>query len=217
MEPTILFEDTHLVVLNKPPGLLSQGEATGDENLVDWLRAYFGRNYVGLVHRLDRNTSGLMVVAKRTKAANRLTEALQSGHLKRTYQALVEGKLDRPEEWVHWLKKDERTNTVRVVTPGNGKEARLTLVPLRSGGKPGAPVTLVEFTLDTGRSHQIRVQAQAQGHPLVGDRKYGSTRDYSRPALHSARLSFPHPMSGEVLRFEEKMPEEWERILGMDR
>src|SRR6185312_17156504 len=87
--PKILFEDQHLIVLSKPAGLLSQGEKTGDENLVDWLRTYLGRPYVGLVHRLDRNTSGIMVVAKRTKSAQRLTDALQKGDLHRSYLGWV--------------------------------------------------------------------------------------------------------------------------------
>src|SRR6476646_8222582 len=92
LTPKIIFEDPNLIVLSKPAGLLSQGEHKGDPNLVDWLRIYLGRPYVGLVHRLDRNTSGIMVVAKRTKAAQRLTEQLQSGKLERTYLAWLEGK-----------------------------------------------------------------------------------------------------------------------------
>lgn len=131
-EIPFLYEDQHLVVLNKPAGLLSQGESTGDENLVDLLRVRFGRNYVGLVHRLDRNTSGLMVVAKRSKAANRLTESLQRGKLIRRYLCVVEGKVLPPTGYVgragsknspsgrgadqgwtelsHWLVKNEKTN-----------------------------------------------------------------------------------------------------------
>ena len=115
LTPRILLEDTHLAVLSKPAGLLSQGESTGDFNLVDWCRDYFGRNYVGLVHRLDRNTSGLMVVAKRSKSAERLTEALKKGQLVRIYQALLHGDLREPAEWVHFLKKNESTNVVSVV------------------------------------------------------------------------------------------------------
>ena len=103
-DPKIIYEDTHLVVLSKPAGLLSQGEKTGDINLVDWLRDYFGRHYVGLVHRLDRNTSGIMVVAKRTKAAQRLTLALQKGELNRIYRAWLIGTLSQPVRWKHFLK-----------------------------------------------------------------------------------------------------------------
>ncbi len=223
-EPRILFEDQHLVVLSKPAGLLSQGEHTGDDNLVDWLRARFGRPYVGLVHRLDRNTSGLMVVAKRTKAAQRLTLSLQNGELVRTYQALLCGRLEAPADWRHFLQKDERTNLVRVVRASSGrgvKEARLGVRPLRIGGRPGSVLTLAEFVLDTGRSHQIRVQAAAEKLPLLGDLKYGgpSAANWGGlrplgPALHSCELRFPHPMGGAEIAYTDATPREWERWLG---
>src|ERR1700722_17281453 len=104
--PLILFEDQHLIVISKPAGLLSQGEKTGDENLVDWARAYVKRNYVGLVHRLDRNTSGAMVLAKRTKSAQRLTDSLQKGELTRSYLAWVQGEVREKTRWRHFLLKD---------------------------------------------------------------------------------------------------------------
>ena len=215
LSPRILFEDNHLIVLDKPAGLLSQGEVTGDENLVDWLRGHFGRHYVGLIHRLDRNTSGIMVVAKRTKAAQRLSDALRDGKLTRTYLGWAEGTLAAPARWRHFLHKDERTNLVRVVpakapgvTPG-AKEAVMRATPVRSGSWKGVVATLVEFELKTGRSHQIRAQSAHEGHPLLGDVKYGArTRDFGRPALHSFRLSFPHPMSKEQLTFEAELPED---------
>jgi len=211
----ILFEDTHLIVLDKPAGLLSQGEHTGDENLVDLLRAHFGRNYVGLVHRLDRNTSGVMVVAKRSKSAERLTRALQEGTLVRSYLAWLEGSLstaDAPARWEDWLVRDEKTNTTRVARPGSpgAKKASLEIRPKRQALLGGGPVTLCEFELDTGRAHQIRAQAAARGHPLLGDRKYGAKLEFSRPALHSHQIAFPHPMSRELLRFECPLPADLE-------
>jgi 23S rRNA pseudouridine1911/1915/1917 synthase len=209
--PEILFEDNHLIVVCKPAGMLSQGEHTGDENLVDWARAHVGRNYVGLVQRLDRNTSGVMVIAKRTKSAQRLTEALLSGELQRTYLAWVKGRLEREMRWQHHLLKDESKNLVRVVPETNpqGKLAVLFAKPLRQGAWKNIPLTLVEFVLETGRSHQIRVQAAHEGLPLLGDVKYSGGNDgFQRPALHSHRLSFPHPMSREVMSFEAKLPEE---------
>ena len=211
---TFIFEDQHLAVLSKPAGLLSQGEITGDENLVDLLRVHFGRNYVGLVHRLDRNTSGIMVVAKRTKSAQRLTDALQSGRMKRTYLAWVEGELRGEVVWRHHLLKDEKKNLVRVHP--SGSEAVLRARPIRAGKWKTLKVTLIELELETGRSHQIRVQAAHEGYPLLGDVKYGSgteaSRSFGRPALHSHRLSFPHPMpkegQEEVLHFEAPLPED---------
>lgn len=215
-EPTLLFEDTHLIVLSKPAGLLSQGEHTGDENLVDWLRGYLGRPYVGLVHRLDRNTSGIMVVGKRTKSANRLSEALREGRLEREYLAWVEGRAPLGEalHWEHKLLKDEATNRVRVVASGQGQAARLTATPLQASAWQGQPVTLIRFKLETGRSHQIRAQSSHEKLPLLGDRKYGARLPgFPRPALHSWLIRFPHPMSGEELSFEAELPEDMRNLL----
>jgi len=210
--PKILFEDQHLIVLSKPAGLLSQGEKTGDENLVDWLREYLGRPYVGLVHRLDRNTSGLMVVAKRTKSAQRLTSALQEGKILRTYLAWVTGVLPKEVRWSHRLQKDTRKNIVKVISSG-GKDSVLTATPVGRGIWNQDPLTLVKFKLETGRSHQIRVQAAHEGFPLLGDTKYGPTsRSFPRVALHSHFLEFPHPMSGEIMKFEDPLPKDLNQI-----
>ena len=215
----ILFEDPNLIVINKPAGLLSQGEETGDENLVDLLRTYFGRHYVGLVHRLDRNTSGLMVIAKRTKAAQRLTEQLQDGKLERIYYALLQGALHRESQtWEHWLLKNEKTNTVQTFpfskftqnsAPRSAKQALLHVRKIEGNSS----LTLAEFKLETGRSHQIRAQAQAMGYSLLGDTKYGGSSDFPRPALHSARLSFDHPISKERLSFEAPLPADMAQAL----
>jgi 23S rRNA pseudouridine1911/1915/1917 synthase len=219
MQPEIIFEDTHLIVVAKPAGLLSQGEITGEENLVDWCRTHFGRNYVGLVHRLDRFTSGLMVVAKRSKSAERLTKALQDGDLVRVYRAILEGELKEKATWRHHLKKDEKTNTSTAVRAGvsGAKEAVLFVDPISVIKHPGGMVlTLAEFKLETGRSHQIRVQAAAMGLPLLGDSKYGakfSTLGMTRPALHSARMEFPHPMTKEILKFESALPRDLQALL----
>jgi 23S rRNA pseudouridine1911/1915/1917 synthase len=214
--PLILFEDQHLIVLSKPAGLLSQGEISGDENLVDWLRVHVGRPYVGLVHRLDRNTSGIMVVAKRTKSAQRLTESLQNGEIRRSYLAWIGGELPAPSKWRHYLLKDEKQNRSRVVRQGthDAKEATLSVRPVLISELEGQIVTLAEFVLETGRSHQIRAQAAHEKHPLVGDAKYGGLRTslINRPALHSYHIEFPHPMSREILAFSAPLPQEFSRI-----
>jgi len=207
----VLFEDQHLIVLSKPAGLLSQGDHSGEENLVDCLRERFGRHYVGLVHRLDRNTTGLMVVAKRSKSAERLTTQLQNGELIRAYHAIVWGTLTGESRWEHWLLKNEKTNEVKAVppkTPGS-KTAILKAQALRSLIHPTTKdaLTLVHFELETGRSHQIRVQSAAMQHPLIGDAKYGGDKVltlFPRPALHSCFLSFVHPISKEKLSFEQR-------------
>jgi len=218
--PAILFEDPHLIVLSKPAGFLSQGEKKGDANVVDWLRGYLGRHYVGLVHRLDRNVSGVMVAAKRTKAARRLTEALCSDQMSRVYRGWLAGKLSRKARWSHTLLKDEETNLTRVVSSRHpkGKAAVLSVRPLGYGRWEGMDLTLAEFELETGRSHQIRAQAAAEGFPILGDEKYGGpgrralNKKFGRPALHSFRIRFPHPMTGETLVFEAELPEDMQRI-----
>jgi 23S rRNA pseudouridine1911/1915/1917 synthase len=216
LTPRILFEDTHLAVIDKPAGLLSQGERTGDRNLVDWLRVHFGRNYVGLVHRLDRNTSGVLVVAKRTKSAQRLTESLQQDRLRRRYLAWLTGTLPAGESvrWRHHLLKDEARNLVRAVRPGTpgAKSAELMAVGRVTARWRGLELTLTELVLETGRSHQIRAQAAAERHPLLGDRKYLGTGapaaagEFPRTALHSWTIEFPHPMGGETMAFSASLP-----------
>ncbi len=215
----ILFEDQHLIVLSKPPGLLSQGESTGEENLVDYLRKYFGRHYVGLVHRLDRNTSGLMVVAKRSKSADRLSQQLKAGDLVRKYHAILWGELSEHEHWEHWLLKNEATNEVRTVPPGTAgaKLASLQVRALKkfSHPKSGDVLTYAEFELETGRGHQIRAQSAAMHHFLIGDSKYGNSKSnalFHRPALHSCYLSFLHPISKEKMTFSEPYPSDWEAL-----
>jgi len=211
----ILFEDQHLIVLSKAPGVLSQGDISGEPSLVDLLREYFGRHYVGLIHRLDRNTSGLMVVAKRSKSADRLTQQLQDGRLIRKYRAVLEGTLKEPAIWKHSLLKNEKTNEVKVVaagTPGS-KAASLKVTPIQHLKRQEVDMTLAEFELETGRSHQIRVQSAAMYHSLAGDPKYGSVRVktiFHRPALHSSYLEFEHPISKEILKFEENTAKDWD-------
>jgi 23S rRNA pseudouridine1911/1915/1917 synthase len=210
----ILFEDTHLAIINKPAGLLSQGDISGEENLVDILRKHFGRNYVGLVHRLDRNTSGLMIVAKRSKSADRLTQSLQKGLLKRGYLAFLSGSLSQKLKWTHHLVKDEKTNTVRCYQEARPQsKVAIMQVEALSQHRHG---TLCRIELETGRSHQIRVQSAFEGHALLGDTKYAPpeiAQKAHRPALHSAFLSVPHPMTQENLSFEIPWPDDLKSLL----
>ena len=209
-EIRIIAEDNHYVVISKPAGLLSQGDVSGDESIVTYFQKLWGRPYVGLVHRLDRNTSGIMVVAKRSKAAQRLTDSLQKDEIKRTYFAWVEGTPPATLKLTHYLEKNEKTNTVNVFArpkPG-AKEAILTAKKVRSTQLSGKTISLLEIILDTGRSHQIRAQLAFEGFPIVGDKKYGSEMREPRPALHSFSIEFPHPTTQEILRFEDPLPKE---------
>ncbi|MBI4924469.1 MAG: RluA family pseudouridine synthase [Bdellovibrio sp.] len=212
IELKIIFEDANIIVLSKPAGLLSQGAHKNEENLVDLLRHYLGRQYVGLIHRLDRNVSGIMLIAKRTKAANRLSKSLQAGKIKRTYLGFIFGKLESEKIWRHLLLKDTVNNQVRVVSTKQQltKEASLKVTPLNIYFLKNQWITKVLFELETGRSHQIRAQCLAENMHLIGDPKYGikNSIQFSRPALHSYELCFDHPISGLSLNFKAPMPED---------
>jgi 23S rRNA pseudouridine1911/1915/1917 synthase len=152
-----------------------------------------------------------MVVAKRSKAAERLSEQLVNGALRRNYQAIVLGTLNEKRRLKHYLIKNEATNEVRAFDrkKDGAKEAALWVHPLKNFQQGGISLTLVELELETGRSHQIRVQCAVSGFPLVGDQKYGTPAAknlFYRPALHSSMLSFFHPMSKEPLVYLEEMP-----------
>lgn len=216
-----LFEDNHCLAVDKPAGLLTQGDETGEPSLVDLLREDIkmrfhkpGNVYVGLVHRLDRPVSGVVLVARTSKAAARLSSQFREGAVRKVYRAVVEGYLrDDEGEWADVLRKDERRNVVEVVpagTPG-GKEARLAF---RVVGR-GARTTTVELRPTTGRGHQLRVQLAARGLPIVGDRKYGAATGLRaldggpRIALHARSLTFTHPTRREPVTVTAPVPADW--------
>ena len=194
----IIYEDNHILVAVKPQNMPSQEDESKDPDILSILKNYLketydkpGDAYLGLVHRLDRVTGGVMVFAKTSKAAARLSEAIREGEFEKTYLAVV---YDTPKEkqavLVNHLKKDPKSNTVRVVpevTEG-AKYAELTYKVFESIGK----LSLVGVKLATGRSHQIRVQFASRGYPLVGDHKYGSKDTATAPMLFSCSLSFPY-------------------------
>jgi 23S rRNA pseudouridine1911/1915/1917 synthase len=199
--PRVLYEDNHCVAVFKPAGLLTIGDRTGDRALVDFVRddlrqryRKLGNVYVGVVHRLDRPVAGVVLFARTSKAAGRLAEQFRRGGVRKVYQALVEGRVATAEgDLVDRLVKDRRTNIVRRTTkPGpQSRECALRFRRLKVLGD----TTLLEIEPRTGRSHQIRVQLAAAGHPIVGDRKYGSTRAFSDGiALRAVRLVFEHPV-----------------------
>lgn len=200
----VLFEDNHCLAVAKPARLLVAGDETGDETLLDRAKAYLkqkyakpGDVYLGLVHRLDRPVSGVVLFARTSKAAGRLSEQFRMGTAHKVYHALVESTPSPPEGELHdWLLKDEKLNISRRVpgsTPG-AKECVLryrVLEPRRPDG-----MSLVEVTPLTGRSHQIRVQLSGQGWPILGDAKYGARRPFDEGAiaLHAYELTFEHPV-----------------------
>jgi 23S rRNA pseudouridine1911/1915/1917 synthase len=217
----VVYEDNHCLAVNKPAGLLAQGDATGEPTALDEARSYLkakyskpGNVFIGLVHRLDRPTSGLLLLARTSKAASRLSEQFREGTVEKAYWAIVEGSCPADDgEWDDTLLKDERNNVVEVVpagTPG-GRHASLAYRVLgRSGGR-----TLMEVRPRTGRGHQIRVQLASRGLPIVGDRKYGAKSSVlavdgkPRVALHAYGLTFSHPTRREAIVLTAKAPPDW--------
>lgn len=206
----VLYQDKDLVVCRKAPGLLSEGE--GPDSLVTLLSRQCGVP-VYPVHRLDRGAAGLMVFARSQASAAALSRAVQEKRLNKEYFALVSGvPTPAAGEMTDFLFKDSQKGKVFAVKrPRKGvREARLTYRTLWSGG--AEPVSLVRIRLDTGRTHQIRVQFSSRGMPLLGDGKYGS-RVKGELALFSCALGFPHPVTGQRMEFFDKpLGAPWARV-----
>jgi 23S rRNA pseudouridine1911/1915/1917 synthase len=219
----VVFQDESLWVVNKSAGLLSQADKSGDVSLVEQLKVLSGTNFVGIVQRLDRNTSGLMVVAKNSRCAEILNAAIKTRDLKRQYFAIAKGAWvgDATQVWSEYLVKDEVKNQVFVcdeATQGS-QLAELSVTCTKSMMLGSQALVACQFELKTGRSHQIRVQAAHHGHPLLGDPKYGKglsvERHYQilRPMLHSQKLEFTHPTTGARLKFDSTLPADIATIL----
>jgi len=221
MNLEVLFEDNHCLAVNKPAGLLSQGDVSGEPSLVEVATWYLktrsdkpGNVYVGLLHRLDRPTSGVVLLAKTSKAAGRLSEQFRQGLISKTYWAIVEGSPRDPQgEWIDRLHKDRRTNQSAVVLADGalGKEARVEFRVLERCGR----FTKLQLTPGTGRSHQLRVQLATRGLPILGDGKYGATSrlialdGHPRIALHARSLTFSHPTRREAILVEAPVQADW--------
>ena len=206
----IICIDSDIIVCLKPAGLLSEGE--GPESLLTLLAEQCG-GQVFPVHRLDRGAAGLMVFARNSKAAAGLSWAVQEKRLKKEYFALISGiPAEKEGEMTDFLFKDSRKGKVFAVSrPRKGvREARLTYRVLWHSDE----ASLVRVALDTGRTHQIRVQFSSRGMPLWGDGKYGS-RVKGELALFSCALGFPHPKTGKPMSFEAKpQGEPWDTVQG---
>lgn len=202
LKQRILFEDNHLIVVNKLPGELVQGDITGDKPLLEKVRDYIkevynkpGQVYCGLIHRLDRPTSGIVAFAKTSKALVRMNEIFQNREVEKKYFAITKIKPAKPEaDLKHYLKKNQQKNkSFPVVAKANGaKEARLSY-RLKAESER---YFLLEILLHTGRHHQIRAQFAAEGMPIKGDLKYGFPRSNSDASisLHAGSLKFVHPV-----------------------
>ena len=205
----IIFEDNHLLVVEKPQNVLSQGDKTGDPDMLTLLKEDIkirydkpGNVYLGLVHRLDRPVGGVMVFAKTSKAASRLSEQIRSGKFIKRYIAVVHDKPDKSKGTLtHYLLKDNRTNTVFAVDE-NTERAKKAILDYEIVGTVG-DFSLVKVNLYTGRSHQIRVQFSAIGHPLYGDGRYNFRKDNTgdQIALWSYEIACIHPTLKEKMVF----------------
>lgn len=215
----ILYEDNHLLAINKPAGLPTMGARAGETSLVTLAKEYIkakydkpGNVYLGVVSRLDSLATGAIVFARTTKAAARLSEQFRSGKIEKTYLAMVQGTPDPPSgQCVDWVYKDDRRQRMFVGTaqsPG-AQEARLSYTSRRRLAKG----LLLEVQLKTGRKHQIRLQLAQLGHPILGDRKYGSPEAFPQGiALHAWRLLIHHPVKKSPLEIVASLPPAWRKF-----
>lgn len=214
----IIYEDKWLIVADKPSGLLTMSTGrSGEDTAYSRIYDYAGRIFI--VHRLDRDTSGLLVFAKDTETKLSLQENWDEAVLERKYIAVLEGWIDDEEGWIEtWLYENRKSMKVHCYALEKGYDpqrpprkdwqfAASRCRTLKRGETEGNRYTLVEFELETGRKNQIRVHSQWIGHPVAGDRKYGAkTNPFGRLALHARTLSFIHPWTGKTMKFTSDLP-----------
>lgn len=207
----ILYEDNHIIVVEKKPNIPSQSDKTGDIDMLTLVKEYIkekykkpGNVYLGLVHRLDRPVGGIMIFAKTSKAASRLSNQVREKIFKKKYLAVVDGKFEKNQGTLEdYLYKDERHNISKVVKKEkkNSKLAKLDYKVLKYN--PVKDLSLVEVNLHTGRHHQIRVQLSNFGHSIFGDQKYGTRGKGKQIALWAYELTIVHPVTKEELTFKD--------------
>lgn len=209
IEKRIIYEDNQIIVCNKEEGILSQADSTGDIDMVSLLKDYLkvkyqkpGNVYLGLVHRLDKRVSGVMVFGKTSKASSRLSSDIRDKNFEKIYLAIVIGKINKPDRIITNIKKEG----LKAKIDDNGKESILEYEPLDYLKINDKEYTLLKVKLETGRFNQIRMQLASINHPLINDFKYGyktssRTNDYVPLGLYCVKLSFNHPVTKERLSF----------------
>ena len=220
---TVLYEDNHIIAVNKTCNEIVQGDKTGDTPLSEIVKAYIkekynkpGEVFLGVTHRLDRPTSGVVLFARTSKALTRLNAMFQShDQIKKTYWAIVQGAPKQPEARLeNWLVRNEAQNKSYIAKPG-AKDAKQAILEYKTLVR-GENYTLLEVNLETGRHHQIRCQLAAIGCPIKGDLKYGAKR--SNPdggiCLHAREIAFIHPVKKEPVRIVAPVPEDsvWQQL-----
>ena len=206
----IIFEDNHIIVVEKPVNIPSQADKTGDIDMLTIIKEYLkekynkpGNVYLGLVHRLDRPVGGVMVFAKTSKAASRLSNQVREKQFEKTYLAIVNGKMEQETGTLKdYMYKDERNNKSKVVPEGtkNSKLAVLDYEVLKYSKELN--LSVLKINLHTGRHHQIRVQLSSRNHSIYGDQKYGGRGHGKQIALWAYELKFYHPITNEKLLFK---------------
>ena len=217
----IIYEDDWLIVVDKPSGLLCMSTGKSNEDTA-YSRVYDYAGKIFIVHRLDRDTSGLLVFAKDMETKLALQENWEEAVLERRYSAVLEGKIDDDEGWIEtWLYEKPKSLMVHCYGLREGDNPQIPprkdwqfaatrCRTIKRGEIAGKPYTIVEFDLETGRKNQIRVHSQWIGHPIAGDRKYGAqTNPFGRLALHAQGLSFIHPWTGRTMKFRSKTPQKF--------
>lgn len=224
---SILYEDNHLVALNKEPGMIVQGDKTGDKPLSEIVAEYLaakyqkpGKAFIGVVHRIDRPVSGVILFARTSKALDRMNKVFKEREIEKTYWAVVRNKPPKTQDTlVHWLTKDGESNIVsysNVEIPGSLRSELSYKWMAEENG-----FHLLEVKPTTGRSHQIRVQLSSIGCPICGDNKYGYPRGYKEKfiALHARQLAFIHPIKKEEIVITAPIPKElgiWQYWVNLD-
>ncbi len=204
----VLYEDNHILVVEKPINIPVQEDNSGDTDFLTQLKAYLkekynkpGNVYLGLVHRLDRPVGGVMVFAKTSKAASRLSEQIRSNKMNKIYHAVVYGKVETKGTMEDYLLKNSKLNKSFVDSKGKHSILNYELVSFKEN------YSLVKVHLVTGRSHQIRVQFSSRNHPLYGDQKYNvNAKANKQICLFASSLSFVHPTTKKILTFELPLP-----------
>ncbi|MDO5557242.1 MAG: RluA family pseudouridine synthase [Clostridia bacterium] len=221
MDLNVVYEDNHIIVVVKPPNVPSQGDKTGDDDMLTIVKRYIkekynkpGDVYLGLVHRLDRPVGGIMIFARTSKAASRLSQQVRDKEFKKTYLVIVDGKMEEKSGVLEdYLIKDERTNLSRVAKAEEvgAKYAKLDYEVIKYD--EGADLSLVKVNLHTGRHHQIRVQFSSRNHSIYADQKYGTRGKRKKIALWAYKLTITHPVTKEKMTFEAEPQGNIKRML----
>lgn len=215
----VLYEDNHLLVVNKPAQLPTMGVAADRASLLSIAKQYIGQKYkkpgnvyLGIVSRLDAPVTGVVLMARTSKAAARLSEQFRTRTVEKTYWAIVVGEPKTNETTLHhFLRHDERHRKVHT-TSANTPDATEAILKYRLLNQ-GPEMALLEVAPETGRKHQIRVQLAKHGHPIIGDRKYGSEAPFSNGiALHAQKLVVTHPVKKTPLTLSAPLPSSWQHL-----